>query len=74
MSEKLIPIDCLQNGKIYLNGEGSKIRITKRQWDWGFVGYSVSNGVFMGYYMKDGTSFENAPYANLTNEVVEETP
>lgn len=61
----------IQHGKIYLNGEGSKIRIRKEKWDAWHMGFSVSNGIFMGKYDENGKSWEGVPEkANLISEVI----
>jgi hypothetical protein len=59
----------LEHSKIYLNGEGSKVSIRKEKWDCWFVGHSILNGAFMGYYTDDGRSIDGEPrLADLISE------
>jgi hypothetical protein len=59
----------LEHGKTYLNGENSRIKITKEKWDCYFVGYSEKNRVFMGYYTETGFALGGEPrLANLIKE------
>lgn len=52
----------LKHGQTYLSRDGTKILIKKEKWDCWFMGYSVSNGVFMGKYNDDGSTVEGLPH------------
>jgi hypothetical protein len=61
----------LEHGKTYLNGQGTPVKIRKERWDCYFVGHSVK-GVFMGYYLENGTSIDGEPrWANLVKEQID---
>lgn len=61
----LMPPLKLVHGGVYMNGEGTLIRIRKASYDAWFVGFSTNNGVYMGRYREDGTSVEGLPIQNL---------